>query len=195
LFGSSSDLPSTPLKETAMADPQAQFLDFYRGNLEAMLGMARSSLDEAERLRTRQLESIRAALEQNAELAREVAGAKSAEELLGAQAKFASHQLEVALGYWGRLFEAANRCQVSAMKSCEEQSASITRRMSGMLEGAPAGAEPIVGAMKSFLQAAQAAYGIGAQATEQAAKLTEAQFVTASAGIREAIAAARQKAA
>lgn len=178
-----------------MADPQAQFLDFYRSSLELTLNMTRSALDEAERLRTRQLESIRAALEQNAELAREVAGASSAEQLLGAQAKFASHQLEVALGYWGKLFEAANRTQLQAMKCCEEQSASFNLRLGGMLEGAPAGSEPIVGAMKSFLQAAQAAYGLGAQATEQAAKLTEAQFVTASAGIKEAMAAARQQAA
>jgi len=53
----------------------------------------------------------------------------------------------------------------------------------------------MVSAMKSFLQAARAAYGIGAQATEQAAKMTEAQFVTATAGIREAVANARKKSA
>jgi len=178
-----------------MADAQQQFLDFYRSSLEAMLNMTRSSLDEAERLRTRQLESIREALTQNAELAREVSSAASAEDLFGAQAKFANHQLEVALGYWGKLFEAANRTQLQAMKCCEEQSASFNQRVTGMLEGAPAGSEPMVGAMKTFLQAAQAAYGYGAQATEQAAKLTEAQFVTTSAGIREAVESARKKTA
>jgi phasin family protein len=188
-------LHPTPIEEIAMADPQAQFLDFYRSSLESMINTARGSLDEAERLRTQQLEAIREALAQNAELAREISGAASAEELMGAQAKFANHQLEVALGYWGKLFEAANRSQLQAMKSCEEQSASFNQRVAGMLEGAPAGSEPMVGAMKTFMQAAQAAYGFGAQATEQAAKLTEAQFVTASAGIREAVASAREKTA
>ena len=178
-----------------MADPQAQFLDFYRSSLESMVSMARSSLDEAERLRTRQLEAIREALTQNAELGREIAGATSAEALFSAQARFTNHQFEVALGYWGKLFEAASRSQRETMRCCEEQAARISERVGGMLEGAPAGTEPIVGAMKSFLQAAQAAYGLGAQATEQAAKLTEAQFVTASAGIREAMAAAKQQAA
>lgn len=178
-----------------MPGPQEQFFDFYRNSLDAMLNMARSSLDEAERLRTRQLEAIREALAQNSEISREIAGATSAEELMGAQAKFANHQLEVALGYWGKLFEAANRTQLQAMKCCEEESARFNERVTGMLESAPAGSEPIVGAMKSFLQAAQACYGFGAQATEQAARLTEAQFVTASAGIKEAVAGARKKTA
>ncbi|MGH8705695.1 MAG: phasin family protein [Burkholderiales bacterium] len=178
-----------------MATPQEQFIDFYRSSLEGMVSMARATLDEAERLRTRQLEAIRDALSVNSALSREIAGAGSAEELFAAQAKFANHQIEVALGYWGKLFEAANHTQLEAMKRIEEQSSQFNDRVSSILDNAPAGAEPFVAAMKSFLQASRAAYGISAQATEQAAKLTEAQFVTATAGIREAVANARKKTA
>jgi phasin family protein len=185
----------TLFKEIAVPEAQEQFLDFYRSSLEAMVNMARSSLDEAERLRKRQLEAIHDAMAQNAELGREIAGAGSAEALFNAQAKFANHQLEVALGYWGKLFESASRSQLEAMRRVEEQAARFNERLGGMLEGAPAGTEPMVGAMRSFMQAAQSACGLCAQATEQAAKLTEAQFVTASAGIREAMAGAKQKAA
>jgi len=178
-----------------MATPQEQFLDLYRTSLEGMVSMTRATLDEAERLRTKQLEAIREALDENAALSREIAGAGTPEDLFNAQTKFANHQFEVALGYWGKLFEAANHTQLEAMKRMEEQSALFHDRCAALLDGAPPGAEPMVAAMKSFLQAARAAYGIGAQATEQAAKLTEAQFVTATAGIREAVAQARKKSA
>ena len=178
-----------------MPTPQEQFVEFCRMNLEAMVGMARATLDEAERLRTKQLDAIREALAENAALSREIAGATSAEEIFAAQTKFANHQIEAALGYWGKLFEAANHTQLEAMRRVETQAAQFNDRVSAMFDGAPPGTEPMVAAMKTFLQAARAAYGIGAQATEQAAKMTEAQIVTATAGIREAVASARKQSA
>jgi phasin family protein len=182
-------------KETAMTTPQEQFVDLYRNSLEGMVAMARATLDEAERLRTRQLEAIRAALEENAELSRQAANAATADELFAVQSRFANHQIDIALGYWGKLFEAASHTQLQGMKQLEEQAAQFNDRVSSLLDNAPAGAEPMVNAMRAFLQAARAAYGISTQATEQAAKMTEAQFVTATAGIREAVANARKKSA
>jgi predicted phage gp36 major capsid-like protein len=88
----------TPIEEIAMADPQAQFLDFYRSSLEAMLNMTRSSLDEAERLRTQQLEAIREALARNAELASEISTARAPRSCSRA-GQVANHQPP--LGYWG----------------------------------------------------------------------------------------------
>jgi phasin family protein len=178
-----------------MATPQEQYLDVYRQSLEDMVAMARSALDEAERLRAKQIEAIREALAENAALSREIANATSAEELYAAQSRFASHQVEVALGYWGKLFEAASHTQLAAMKRIEAQATQFNDRIGSLLADAPAGSEPLVGAMNSFLQAARAVYGLGAQATEQAAKLTEAQIVTATAGIRDAVAGARKKSA
>lgn len=178
-----------------MTSPQEQFIALYRSNLESMVSMARSVLDEAERLRTRQLEAIREALAENEELARQIAGAETVDQLFAVQSRIANHQVDVALGYWGRVFEAASQTQVKGMKQFEEQAARFTERVSAMLDGAPAGAEPMVNAMKAFLQAARAACGIGAQATEQAARMTEAQIVTATAGIREAVANASRKVA
>jgi hypothetical protein len=50
-------------------------------------------------------------------------------------------------------------------------------------------------AIKSLMQAGYAAFGMGAQVSEQAARLTESQIATATAGIREAAASASQKTA
>lgn len=176
-----------------MTSPQEQFVALYRGNLESMISMTRSVLDEAERLRTRQLEAIRAALAESEELARQIAEAQTVEQLFAVQARIANHQVDVALGYWVRLFEAASHAQARGMRQLEEQAGQFTERACAMLDGAPAGAEPMVNTMKAFLQAARAACGIGAQATEQAARMTEAQIVTATAGIREAVANASRK--
>lgn len=178
-----------------MFNPPEQFLDFYRKNLEAMAKMARAALDEAEQLRTRQLEAIRAAVAENADCCRDIAAAKTWEELVAAQNRFGNHQFEVAIGYWSKLFEAARHSQVETMRLVEAQTTQLNDSVSSMLEKAPAGSEAVVTAMRSMLEAARAAYGFGAQATEQAALLTEAQLTTATAGIRDAVSSARKKSA
>jgi len=178
-----------------MPAPQNDFLDLYRAGLAEMLAMTRATLDEFEQLRSRQLEAIREALNENAELTGEITGAQDMERLLAIQARFANHQMEVALGYWGRLCEAASHTQLDAMRRLEAQATKFNQRATSMLDAAPAGAEPMVSAMRAFLEAAQTACGLGAQATEQAAKATEAQFETATAGIRSALADARKRSA
>jgi len=178
-----------------MPAPQNDFLDLYRAGLAEMLAMTRASLDEFEQLRSGQLEAIREALAENAQLTGEVAGAQDMQRLLAIQARFANHQMEVALGYWGRLCEAASHTQLDAMRRLEAQATKFNQRATSMLDAAPAGAEPMVSAMRAFLEAAQTACGLGAQATEQAAKATEAQFETATAGIRSALADARKRSA
>lgn len=178
-----------------MINPSEQFLDLYRRNLEAMAKMARAALDEAEQLRTRQLEAIRAAVAENADCCRDIASASTWEELMAAQKRFGNHQLDVAIGYWSKLFEAARHTQVETMKLVEAQTADLNANVSTLLDNAPAGSDAMVTAMRSMLEAARAAYGFGAQATEQAARLTEAQLMTATAGIREAMAGAQKKSA
>jgi len=178
-----------------MATRQDDFLDLYRTGLSEMLAMTRSSLDEFEQLRSRQLEAIREALSENAELTGELAGAQDMERLLAIQARFANHQMEVALGYWGRLCEAASHSQLDAMRRLEAQATKFNQRAASLLDTAPAGTEPLVAAMRAFFQTAQTACGMGAQATEQAAKAAEAQFENATAGIRTALADARKRSA
>jgi phasin family protein len=178
-----------------MSTQQDDFLDLYRTGLAEMLAMSRATLDEIEQLRSRQLDAIREALDENAELTGAIAGAQDMERLLAIQARFANHQMEVALGYWGRLCEAASHSQLDAMRRLEAQATKFNQRTASMLDAAPQGAEPMVAAMRAFLEAAQMACGLGAQATEQAAKATEAQFETATAGIRSALADARKQSA
>ena len=152
-------------------------------------------LGEAERLRTRQLEAVRAAMGQHAELSEGIRSAQTLNDLLAAQARFANHQMEIALGFWNRQFEAASHGQREALRRIEEQGAQMNQEFGKMVESLPPGAEPMAAAIKSLMQAGYAAFGMGAQASEQVARLTESQIATATAGIREAVASASQKTA
>jgi len=178
-----------------MANPQEQFLDAYRVGLESLVKLAGTMLGEAERLRTRQLEAIRAAMDEHAELSKGVSTAATLNDLVAAQARFANQQFEIAIGFWNRQFEAASHGQREALRRIEEQAAQMNEGLGKLLDTLPPGAEPVTSAIKSFLQAGTAALGLGAQASEQAARLAESQTATATAGIREAAAQASQKTA
>ena len=178
-----------------MSNPQEQFLTAYRAGLEGLVNLAGTMLGEAERLRTSQLEAIRAAMGEHAELSKAVCSANTLNDLLAAQARFANHQIEIVLGFWNRHFEAASHGQREALRRIEEQAAQMNEEFGKMVESLPPGAEPMAAAIKSLMQAGYAAFGMGAQVSEQAARLTESQIATATAGIREAAASAGQKTA
>lgn len=178
-----------------MSNPEEQFFTAYRTGLEGLANLATTMLGEAERLRTRQLEAIREAMTQHAELCKGITAANCLNDLLAAQARFANHQFELAFGFWSRHLEAAGHGQREVLRRIEEQAAQMNEGLGKMLEGLPPGAEPVSAAIKSLMQAGYAAFGMGAQATEQAVRLTESQIATATAGIRDTAAAASQKTA
>lgn len=176
-----------------MATQQEQFLDTYRAGLESIVGLAGTLLGEAERLRTRQLEAIHKALGEHAELTKGVASAATLNELVAAQARFANHQFEIALGFWSRQFEAVGHWQREALRQAEEQAAKVSPEIGRMLDTLPPGAGAMNSAIKSMVQAGYAALGAGAQMSEQAARIAETQIATATAGVREAAERASRK--
>jgi phasin family protein len=176
-----------------MATQQEQFLDTYRAGLESMVGLTGTLLGEAERLRTRQLEAIRKALAEHAELTQGIASAATLNELVAAQARFANHQFEIALGFWGRQFEAVGHWQREALRQAEAQVAKVSPEIGRMLDTLPPGAGAMSSAIRSRVQAGYAALGASAQMSEQAARIAETQIATATAGIREAAERASRK--
>ena len=178
-----------------MATPQEQFLDAYRAGLESLVGIAGTMLGEAERLRIRQLEAIRKALGEHAELSQGITSAATLNDLFTAQTRFANHQFEIAFGFWSRQFEAAGHGQREALRQAEEHASKINQEIGRMLDALPPGAGAMTSAVKSLVQAGYAALGAGAQMSEQAARLAETQIATATAGIRETAARASQNTA
>ena len=174
-----------------MATQQEQFLETYRAGLESVAGIAGAFLGEAERLRTRQLEAIRKAIGEHAELTKGLASASTLNELMAAQARFANQQFEVALGFWSRQLEAIGNGQREALRQAEAHAAKMSQEI-GRFADVP-GAGALSSAFQSMVQAGYAALGAGAQMSEQAARLAETQIATASAGVREAAERASRK--
>jgi phasin family protein len=176
-----------------MATQQEQFLDPYRAGLESIAGLAGTLLGEAERLRTRQLEAIRKALGEHAELTKSIASAATLNELFAAQARFANHQFEIGVGFWSRQFEAVAHWQREALRQAEEQASKVSPEIGRMLDTLPPGAGAMSSAIRSMVQAGYSALGASAQMSEQAARIAESQIATATAGIREAAERASRK--
>lgn len=178
-----------------MASQQEQFLDTYRTGLESLIGLAGTMLGETERLRTRQLEAIRQAIAEHGELAKGVASASTLNDLVAAQARFANHQFEIALGFWSRQFEAIGHGQREALRQAEEHASKVGREISRVADALPPGAGALGSAIKTMVEAGYAALGAGAQMSQQAARLAQTQIATATAGIREAAERASRKTA
>ena len=174
-----------------MATQQEQFLETYRAGLASLVGIAGTMLGEAERLRTRQLEAIRKAVGEHAELTKGIASATTLNELVAAQARFANQQFEIALGFWSRQFEAIGNGQRETLRQAEAHAAKMSQQIGGLADMPGAGALNSV--IQSMVQAGYAALGAGAQMSEQAARLAETQMATATAGIREAAERASRK--
>ena len=88
-----------------MTQPQAEFLDLYRAGLKTAADMMKVSLQNAERLQNQQLVAIRTALDQQSKAASELGQARTIDELLALQTKFAGSQWERAMGYWTELWQ------------------------------------------------------------------------------------------
>src|SRR5262245_8706844 len=90
-------------KENAMTQPQTEFVDLYRAGLKTAADLMKASLQSAERLQNQQLVIIRSALEQQTKSINDLGQARTIDELLAIQARFAGVQLERAVGYWNEL--------------------------------------------------------------------------------------------
>jgi phasin family protein len=110
-------------KEIAMNLPQAEFLDLYKAGLKGAVDVMKASLESAERLQQQQLSAIRGALELHVNSVNDLSNAKSIDELLALQQKMASSQFERAMGYWGKLCQAAGQNQTAAIGQVQSQMA------------------------------------------------------------------------
>ena len=83
-----------------MTQPQAEFLDLYKAGLKTAADLVKVSLQSAEKLQNQQLGVIRQALDQQAKSISELGQARTIDDLLALQTKFAGAQVERAVGYW-----------------------------------------------------------------------------------------------
>jgi phasin family protein len=90
-------------KETMMQNPQ--FFEFYRAGVRTMTDVMQASMEGAERLQRQQLDLLHTAVEENVKSARELANAKSFDEMVAMQ-----------MGYWTRMWGNASSTAMSTMR-------------------------------------------------------------------------------
>lgn len=99
--------------------------------------------------------------------------------------------LEQALGYWRSLYAIATETQESWTKLAESQQSEINKSIATLLDqlsqGAPAGSEVAVSAVRSALSAANSAFENVNKAARQVAEITEASVNAATSATVRAV--------
>ncbi len=86
---------------------QTQFIDLYRATLRSTADLMTSSMQQSERLHQQQMEIVRGALEENERSSRQIADAKSLDDIFTLNSRVAGAQLETITEFWSGMWEAA----------------------------------------------------------------------------------------
>ncbi|MCD6042869.1 MAG: Phasin protein [Burkholderiales bacterium] len=105
-----------------MQTPQTpQFFELYRAGMRTMAEVMQTSLEGAERLQRQQLDLLHSAVEDNVKSAREIAEAKSLDEMLSLQTRYGRSQLERTVDFWNRMWRTAGENQMSLIGQAQSQ--------------------------------------------------------------------------
>lgn len=98
-----------------------QFFELYRAGMRTMTEMMQASLEGAEKMQRQQLDLLHNAVEDNVKSARDIAEAKSLDEMVALQARYGRAQLDRTIDYWSRMWRAAGESQMSIIGQAQSQ--------------------------------------------------------------------------
>jgi hypothetical protein len=142
---------------------QTQFIDLYRATLRSTADLMTSSLQQSERLHQQQLEIVRGALEENERSSRQIADAKSLDDIFTLNSRVAGAQLETITEFWSGMWQAAAGTQ---KLMAEQMQAQVGQAGNHVRQG----------------------YEFTARASEEAARLAAAQMSNTANHMRDALA-------
>jgi len=90
-----------------------QFFKFYRAGVRTMTDVMQASLENAERLQRQQLDVLKGAVEDNMRSSRELADAKSFDELMSLQTRYSRAQLDRTIDFWSRMWRSVGETQAA----------------------------------------------------------------------------------
>lgn len=106
---------------------QTQFLEIYRAGMKNAADIAKTTLENAEKMQDRQLRAIRGALEENARATSELAQVRSLDELVALQTRLAGAQVERMVDFWSSLWRASGE-GIDTMRAAAAQMQAVERR-------------------------------------------------------------------
>lgn len=162
-----------------------QFAAAQKAQVAALLGLAATGLDAAEKLAALNLETARAALADADAQAQALLGAKDVQSLFALQAELLQPAPEKAGAYGRKLYDIVSRVQAELSEVAEAGAADAQKKFAALLEAAtknaPAGSEQAAAIAKAAFAAANDAFGNAQKAAKQAAEAAEANIVKFSA--------------
>ncbi|MBV9189457.1 MAG: phasin family protein [Betaproteobacteria bacterium] len=147
---------------------QNQFIDIYRNGIKTVTEVTRTSLESLVQLQERQIGIVRNLLDESRRNAESLAEAKSIEDLMAQQSRFAGSQLEKMAEFWSSTVHAV----------AEQQKAWIDRMQSQ------------VGQTRERVRET---YDLTARTSEEIARTAANQVSRATGSVREAASATQEQ--
>jgi len=169
-----------------MVQVPEQLSAWQRAALDATIAYAQATLAGAEQLLRLNLEAARAALEQQAQAARDLLSAEDPQELLKLRSRLAQTSMQRTASYAQNIYELVSQTQAQLASLAQEQWSQANEKALQRAKQAGRelpGAEVAMAAVKSSLAASAAMVDNLDRATRQFADLSEASIRAATANM------------
>lgn len=159
-----------------------QILAAQKANIETLFGLTQKAFEGVERMVELNLQATRATFNELTHNTQAILSVKDAQELLELQARLMQPLAEKVSAYSRQLFEIASDTGAEFAKAAEDQSAETQQKLMAVFENvarnAPAGSEPLVGAVRSAVNAASGAMEQVQKAVKQATEMAQTNVHT-----------------
>ena len=157
-----------------------QLLAAQKANIDTFFGLGAKAFEGVEKLVELNVTASRTALQEAAETAQSLLGAKDPQELLALQASLFQPMAEKAAAYNRHLYDIGSTAGAEFGRTFESQLADAQKKFLSVVDSAsknaPAGSETAVAVFKSAVAASNNALESVQKAVKQAAEVAEANF-------------------
>ncbi len=177
-----------------MITTPAQFAELNKSQMDALFALSHTMFDATEKLVDLNLAAAKATMEESAERATALMGARDVQELLAMTGGLAQPAVEKMVSYSRTVYGIASGAGAEVSRIVETQIADGNKKVADMVEfaakNAPQGSEPAVSMLKSAVAAANTAYDTFNKASKQAVDMVESNVAAATSATMKAASAA-----
>ena len=109
--------------------PQSKFVDLYRASFRSAADLMKASLQQTERLHQQQLDIVRQALQESERSTKQIADARSLDEIVNVNSRLAGVQVERMAAFWSSVWQAAADSQKFMVEQMQAQLGHAKERM------------------------------------------------------------------
>lgn len=169
-----------------------QFTEFQKSQMDALYALSHVAFNATEKLVDLNLTAAKAAMDESANAAQSLLGARDPRDLASVGGTLAQPAMHKFVGYGSNLFNIVSSASAEWRRVIETQIADGNTRATQFIEfatrNAPAGSEPMVSMFKNALAAYNTAYDSLSSATKQAFDMAESNLASATQNAVSAVA-------